>query len=291
MRIDSLLQSHIPTVSFEFSPPRDEAGFTQLYRTIDRLKPLHPSYVSITYGAGGSTRRQTLDLCARIENEIGLRVMAHLTTVGHTQEEIDAILDQLWQAKIENVLALRGDPPQGERYTPTPGGFAYASDLVAHVRKRHPFCVGVAGYPEGHVQCLNRTRDMEHLKQKVDAGASLIITQLFFDNQDFYRFRDDARKIGINVPIIAGIMPILNVSQIKRFVTMCGAKIPHSLLVAIEQVEGDKDAVYKMGVEHSIRQCRELLDSGAADGLHFYTLNMSRATIDIVRALNAKFAE
>lgn len=289
MRIDDLLRSGQPTMSFEFSPPKDEAGFRQLYQAIDRLKPLHPSWVSITYGAGGSTRRQTIELSERIQNEMGLRVMAHLTCVDHTREEIDAILDRFYASGIENILALRGDPPQGRALSVQPAdGFAYASELVAHVAARHPFCIGVAGYPEGHIQCLNRTRDLEHLKAKVDAGASLIITQLFFDNDDFYRFRDEARAIGITVPIIAGIMPIRNVAQIKRFVTLCGAKIPHPLLLAIETVEEDADAVYRLGVEHAIRQCADLLDNGHADGLHFYTLNRSRATTDIVRALNGK---
>lgn len=291
MRVDSLLAAGTPTVSFEFFPPKDDDGFAQLYKTIDRLRPLHPSYVSVTYGAGGSTRQKTVELTGRIQNEIGIRCMAHLTCVKHTQDEVGIVLDQLWESGIRNILALRGDPPKAEgAFTPTPGGFAHSSELVSYVRGRHDFCVAVAGYPEGHPQCLNRIRDVEHLKEKTDAGGRVIITQLFFDNDEFYRWRDMVRAMGITAPIIAGIMPIQNVAQIKRFVTMCGTKIPHPLLQRVEAVEDDSDAVYRTGVEHATRQCQELLESGAAEGLHFYTLNRSRATVEIVRALNGKFA-
>src|SRR5437660_9593652 len=231
MRIDELLNRGLPTISFEFFPPKSEEGFTSLYRTIDDLHPLRPSYVSVTYGAGGSTRQKTVALVERIQKELKIRSMAHLTCVGHTQDEIGGILDQLWDTGIRNVLALRGDPPAGQsQFVATEGGFANASDLVKFARGRHDFCIGVAGYPEGHPQCLNRTRDLEHLKQKIDNGANFIITQLFFDNADFYRFREQARSMGINAPIVAGIMPILNVAQTKRFVSMCGAKIQHGLL-------------------------------------------------------------
>lgn len=286
MRVDELFQTGLPIRSFEFFPPKDDAGFDQLFKTIDRLRPLQPSYVSVTYGAGGSTRRKTVDLAGRIQNEIGLRSMAHLTCVDHTREEVGSILDELWDKGIRNILGLRGDPPAGQKsFTTTPGGFATSQELVQFVRDRHDFCVGVAGYPEGHPQCLNRTRDLEHLKQKVESGGSIIITQLFFDNGEFYRWRDEARAIGIDVPIIAGIMPIQNVAQIKRFIGMCGAKIPHDLLLKIEAVEDDSDAVYQVGVEHAIQQCNDLLANGI-NGLHFYTLNRSKATVDICRALD-----
>jgi methylenetetrahydrofolate reductase (NADPH) len=191
---------------------------------------------------------------------------------------------------IGNVLALRGDPPAGQtQFVATQGGFSYANELVGFVRSRHDFCIGVAGYPEGHPQCLNRTRDLEHLKQKIEAGGQFIVTQLFFDNADFYRFRDQARAMGIDVPIIAGIMPILNVVQIKRFVSMCGAKIPHPLLLQIEAAEDDAEAVYDIGVDYATNQCRDLLANGV-DGLHFYTLNKSKATVQIVRALGMRAA-
>jgi methylenetetrahydrofolate reductase (NADPH) len=291
MRIDRLLAHGQPSISFEFFPPKTEAGFAQLFNTIKDLHPLNPTYVSVTYGAGGSTRQKTVQLVERIQRESSILAMAHLTCVGHTAEEIGAILDELWNAGVRNVLALRGDPVGGPagQFVATTGGFAYSSDLVKFVRQRHDFCIGVAAYPEGHPQCLNRTRDLEMLKLKVDNGGCFAVTQLFFDNTDFYRFRDQARAMGINVPIVAGIMPIVNVSQIKRFVSMCGAKIPHPLLQKLETVEHDAEAVYAAGIEHSVRQCRDLLSSGI-DGLHFYTLNKSRATVDIVRALGVKGA-
>jgi methylenetetrahydrofolate reductase (NADPH) len=291
MRIDSLLGKGLPTISFEFFPPKTEAGFTSLFNTIKDLHPLKPSYVSVTYGAGGSTRQKTVELVERIQRESSILAMAHLTCVGHTSAEIGTILDDLWKAGVQNVLTLRGDPPSGPaaQFVATEGGFGYASDLAKFARSRHNFCIGVAGYPEGHPQCLNRTRDLEMLKLKADNGGNFVVTQLFFDNADFYRFRDQARAMGIKIPIIAGIMPILNVSQIKRFISMCGAKIPHSLLQKLELVEQDAEAVYATGIEHSVQQCRDLLAQGV-DGLHFYTLNKSRATVDIVRALNAKHA-
>lgn len=288
LRVDELLAiSDTPAFSFEFFPPKDEEGFAALYKTIDRLRPLQPSYVSVTYGAGGSTRQKTVELAGRIQTEIGIRSVAHLTCVGHTKDEIAIILDQLWDAGVRNVLALRGDPPKGQTtFTPTEGGFAYAADLTEFIAERQPgFCIATAGYPEGHIHCLNRTRDLEHLKRKTEAGASVIVTQFFFDNAEFYRFRDEARKIGITVPIIAGIMPIVSVSGVKRMVALSGARIPNPLLLAIEAVENDAEAVAKIGTAHALTQCQDLITSGV-EGLHFYTLNRSRATADICNALN-----
>ncbi|HEY2589120.1 MAG TPA: methylenetetrahydrofolate reductase [NAD(P)H] [Tepidisphaeraceae bacterium] len=290
MRIDQILGLGKPGVSFEFFPPKTEAGFAQLFQTIDELHPIHPTYVSVTYGAGGSTREKTVELVERIQRELKIRAMAHLTCVGHTADEIGRILDDLWAAGIRNVLALRGDPPAGQSaFVATEGGFANADALAAYIRTRHDFCVGVAGYPEGHPQCLNKTRDLEHLQRKVDNGGCFVITQLFFDNDDFCRFRDQARAMGIKVPIVAGIMPILNVAQIKRFVSMCGAKIPHPLLLKLESLEADPEAVHAAGVEYATRQCEDLLRNGV-DGLHFYTLNKSKATVQICKALNVEHA-
>lgn len=284
MRVDQHFKSGKPILSFEFFPPKTDEGWTSLYQTIEHLKPLAPSYVSVTYGAGGSTRTKTLELAGKIQNEIGIDVMAHLTCVGHTADEIGAILDQLWSSNVRNVLALRGDPPTGGQWVKTPGGFEHADELVSYVRQRHDFFVACAGFPEGHPQCLNLRRDLEHLKSKVDAGAQMVVTQLFFDNNDFLRFRDECRHIGITVPIVAGIMPIGNVSQIKRFVTMCGAKIPHRLLTKLESLEGNPDDVYKAGIEYAVNQCRDLIFHNV-DGLHFYTLNKSPATVEIVKQL------
>lgn len=288
LRVDELIaQSAKPTRSFEFFPPKDDEGFAALYRTIDRLRPLQPGYVSVTYGAGGSGRQKTIDLAGRIQNEIGIRSVAHLTCVGHTRDEIGAILDGLWNAGVRNVLALRGDPPKGQTdFVPTDGGFAYAVELTTFIAEWNPgFCILTAGYPEGHIQCLNRVRDLEHLKAKQDAGALVIVTQFFFDNDEFYRWRDAARAIGITIPIVAGIMPVVSVSGVKRMVSLSGARIPNPLLVTLEKVESDNNAVAQVGTEHALEQCRALLTNGV-DGIHFYTLNRSRATVDICNALN-----
>jgi methylenetetrahydrofolate reductase (NADPH) len=293
MRIDKLFGLGLPTISFEFFPPKNEGGWAQLYQAIGELHSLKPSYVSVTYGAGGSTREKTVDLVSRIQNELKIRSMAHLTCVGHTAEEIGKILDDLWAEGIRNVLALRGDPQAGQtNFVATAGGFSNADGLVKYIKTRpggQDFCVGVAGYPEGHPQCLNLSRDMEHLQRKVDNGSNFVVTQLFFDNADFYRFRDQARSAGIKVPLVAGLMPILNVGQIKRFVSMCGSKIPHPLLTKLEALEGDAEAVYQAGVDYAIAQCRDLLDNGC-EGIHFYTLNRSKATVQIVKSLKPKHA-
>jgi len=284
-RIDEALNKDKATLSFEFFPPKDDVGYEQLFRAIEELRPLSPDYVSVTYRPGGSSRDKTLQLVSRIQNELSIRAMAHLTCVGHSQDEIGDFLDRLWDQGIVNVLALRGDPPAGEHFTPHENGFGYASELVPFVRARHDFCVAVAGYPEGHPQSLNPTRDLEMLKLKVDQGASVVITQLFFNNDDFYRWRDNARAMGINVPIIAGIMPILSATQIKRMVLMCGAKIPHPLLLQLESLDNDPVAVRAAGMEHTLKQCQDLLKNGV-DGLHFYTLNKSKATAEIGRELD-----
>ena len=289
MRIDQArrsLAADSPSVSFEFFPPKTDAGFDKLRETVASLKPLGPTYVSVTYGAGGSTRAKTVELVGEIQRDLGINAMAHLTCVGHTRDEIGDVLDELWDKGVRNVLALRGDPPEGSRFfTPVDGGFANSGDLVAYVKGRHDFFVAVAGYPEGHPECLNRTRDLEHLKAKVDAGADAVVTQLFFDNAFFYDWRDRCSRMGIDVPITAGIMPVQNVGQIKRFVTMCGAKIPHPLLTKLESLEGDAAAVERAGVDYAARQCQDLIFHGV-DGLHFYTLNKSNATVEIFEKLD-----
>ncbi|HEX8236743.1 MAG TPA: methylenetetrahydrofolate reductase [NAD(P)H] [Abditibacteriaceae bacterium] len=283
MRIDELFASKRPLISFEFFPPRDEAGEKQLMGAVDELRPLKPDFVSITRTGGGT--QPTLDLTARVQNELGFPAMAHLTCVGHTADQMSENLNCLWDKGIRNVLALRGDPPPGQAsYQAPDGGFGYGSDLVRFVRGHHDFCVGVAGYPEGHPQALNKTRDLEYLKLKVDNGGQFVITQLFFDNDDFYRWRDEAHRMGIQVPLVAGIMPILSVAQIKRFVMMCGAKIPHPLLLKLESLESDPMAVHAAGVEHARMQCEDLIKNGVA-GLHFYTLNRSKATVLISQQL------
>ena len=285
MKIIDILRNNVRTVSFEFFPPKDDGGFADLFKTIEALKPLDPSYVSVTYGAGGSTRRKTVELVKRIKHEIGIEAMAHLTCVGATREEIGAVLDDLQAGGVENVLPLRGDPPKGQaEFIPTPGGFAYANELVEFVRSRYSFCLGGACYPEVHPEAPSPEADLENLKRKVDAGVDFLITQLFFGNDDFFRFRDRAPAAGVHVPILAGIMPILSVKQIKRFTEMCGARLPQDLLTKIEAVEDDPEAVRQIGAYHATRQCEELLTEGVA-GIHFYTLNRSTATRAVCQSI------
>ncbi|MCH7721146.1 MAG: methylenetetrahydrofolate reductase [NAD(P)H] [Planctomycetes bacterium] len=281
-------QSRGPTLSFEFYPPKDDIGFWDLYRTIESLKPLDPSYVSVTYGAGGSTRSKTVDLVARIKSDIRIESMAHVTCVEATRPQISDVLDELKHRGLENVLALRGDPPQGSQtFVPTPEGFAHANELVEFIRRRWDFCIGAACYPEVHPEASDADTDLDHLKRKVDCGVDFLITQLFFDNESFYRFRDRADAAGITVPILAGIMPILSVKQVKRFTEMCGASIPPNLLDQIEAVEDDRDAVRHIGMYHATHQCLELIERGVA-GIHFYTLNRSTATRAICQLIKSR---
>jgi methylenetetrahydrofolate reductase (NADPH) len=286
MRIRELFGRGEPLFSFEFFPPKTDAGEQALLRTILNLRPLEPSFVSVTYGAGGSTREKTIDIVTRIKREHGIEAMAHVTCVGHDRDELAAILDRLAAAGIENVLPLRGDPPQGERtFTRPPNGFGYASELVRFIRARgYPFCLAGAGYPEGHQECRDRERDLLHLREKVEAGVDFVITQLFFDNADYFRFVEHARRIGIDVPLVPGIMPITNVAQIERITRLCGARIPESLHAQLHAVAHDDQAVQSVGIAYAIAQCRELL-SGGAPGVHFYTLNQSPATAAILAAL------
>jgi len=285
MKIIDVLKQGKPAFSFEFFPPKDNDGFDKLFETIDNLKPLNPAFVSVTYGAGGSTRSKTIDLVGRIKKEIGLESMAHLTCVGHNSDEILNVLESIKKQNVDNVLALRGDPPAGEiNFTKPNNGFGYAVELVQFICERFSFCVGVAGYPEGHPESSNREEDLFHLKKKVLAGASFIVTQLFFDNKYYFDFVASLRKIGVDVPVIPGIMPIMNLKQIKRFIKMCGATIPHDLMVRLEEVQDDPESVCQIGIDHAANQCRKLLMYGAP-GIHFYTLNRSRATLSVLERL------
>jgi len=286
MRIADILNSKRPVYSFEFFPPKTDKGVEEVMETAAQLKSLSPDFISVTYGAGGTTRGRTAELTSRFKRDAGLEPMAHLTCVDSTREDIGSVLDEHKRNGLENILALRGDPPSGQKqFKPTPGGFAFSSELVEYIAKGPwHFSIGVAGYPEGHPECLNKTRDIENLKRKLDAGASFVITQLFFDNAEFFRFREECARLGVTAPIIAGIMPILNVGQIKRFVSMCGSKIPHPLLVSLESAEADPSEVENLGIGHAIRQCEELVREGVA-GIHFYTLNRSKATLRILSHL------
>jgi len=277
-----------PVFSFEFFPPKTDAGHADLIATIAELEALDPGFVSVTYGAGGSTRDRTIELVSYIKNLVRLEAMAHLTCVGASRAELVEVLDRLEAAGIENVIALRGDPPRGqEHFVSHPGGFALAVDLVRMMREqRRPFCVAAACYPEVHVEATSAEADLTHLVEKVDAGVELLITQLFFDNRVYFNFVERARRAGIRVPISAGIMPITNVAQIERFTDLCGATIPAALRARLDPVREDPESVAAIGIEYAATQCRELL-AGGAPGIHFYTLNRSRATRSIVERLRA----
>ena len=252
--------------------------------TIVQLQQLKPDFVSVTYGAGGSTRAKTLELVARIKHEIGMETMAHLTCVGHSQAQIREILKDLADRGIENIIALRGDPPKGESsFTPYPDGFQHANELVEEAAKMG-FCVAVAGYPEKHIEAPSQEEDLRHLKRKVDAGASFIITQLFFQNAYYFDFVARARAIGIRVPIIAGLMPVTNVAQVQRFSALCGATLSSALTEELTAAQADIEAVTRIGVQHAAQQGEELLHKGAP-GLHFYTLNKSRSSREILEHL------
>jgi len=286
MRICHLLQQKRPVFSFEFFPPKTPQGEAALFRTIEALRPLAPGFVSVTYGAGGSTREKTLDWVARIKHELGIEAMAHLTCVGSNRDEMRAMLQRIDDLGIENVLALRGDPPRDQPgFQPVPDGFAHASDLVRFIRTEgFSFCLGGAAYPEGHIEAPDLETDLTYLGEKVAAGVDFLITQLFFDNRFFFDFVERARSRGIHVPIIPGIMPITNVAQIERFTRLCGASIPPALQARLDAVRHNEDAVRSIGIEHAAAQCRDLLAHGVP-GIHFYTLNQSPATRAIVEQL------
>ena len=286
--VDAFGSGRPPVISFEFFPPRTPEAETRLFETVARLAPLRPSFVSVTYGAGGTTRRLTRDIVTRIKREIGLEAMAHLTCLDHTADELAEILDALTAAGIENVLALRGDPPKGQTtFTPTPGGFAHGSELAAFIRGRWDVCIVSAAYPEKHLEAPDLETDLRHLKEKVESGARILITQLFFEPQTYFAFVEQARAAGIGVPIVPGIMPITNVSQIERFTSMCGASIPASLRELLAGARDDDAAVTAIGIEWARDQCRALL-AGGAPGLHFYTLNRSHSTQEILGLLQAE---
>jgi methylenetetrahydrofolate reductase (NADPH) len=287
MRIDEIIAAGgEPVFSFEFFPPKSEEGEQRLFEALAALRSLEPAFVSVTWGAGGSTRSKTIEIVSRIKQNHGLEAMAHFTCVGATTDDLHAALKQMRDAGIENVLALRGDPPQGETaFTVTEGGLAHATDLTKLVAAAYPdTCLVGACYPEVHAEAPDRATDLRHLKEKVDAGARVLITQLFFDNSAYYRFVEDARAIGIDVPIIPGIMPIISTAGIKRMTSMCGATIPPALLEALEARGEDEEAVAELGVSYATLQCAELLASGAP-GIHFYTINRSPATRAILSAL------
>ncbi len=285
--IDILTKDARPIFSFEFFPPKTEEGRTELFEALKKVKTLNPGYISVTYGAGGGTRDKTIEIVEQAKNILGLESMAHLTCVGHSKEEIKKILDELQTSGIENVVALRGDPPKGETsFKPNPHGFKYANELTEFIRDSYSFCIAVAGYPEGHIESPNKEADWDYLSQKVKAGADFIITQLFFDNQYFFTFEKRMREKGVTVPIIPGIMPITNYHQILRFTQMCGAKIPERIIRDLQPIQNQTVEVQRYGIEYATSQCKELIAHGVP-GIHFYTLNKSHASQEIIRRLKS----
>ncbi len=289
MRISDALATQRPFFSFEFFPPKDDEGSRRLLETIEALQPLRPAFVSITYGAGGSTRARTVALAKEVQQQIGLTVVAHVTCVGATRAGLRAVFDDVARAGIENVLALRGDPPNGAAFEPVAGGFGHASELIAMLRRNYGFCIGAACYPEKHPEASSFDDDLRYLKVKAEAGADFLVSQLFFDNEHFFEFERRARAAGITLPLLPGLMPITNFAQIQRFVAICGASIPPKLRVEMEARRGDIKAVEDLGVAYASMQALGLLQAGAP-GIHFYTLNRSPATRAIVSSLLAASA-
>jgi methylenetetrahydrofolate reductase (NADPH) len=288
MRIDEILANQdppTPVFSFEFFPPRTEAGERNLYAALAELRTLEPSFVSVTYGAGGSTREKTIEIVKRIREQYDLEAMAHFTCVGATVTQLRATLGEMERAGIDNVLALRGDPPAGQQgWTKTDGGLEYSRELVELISSEYPFAIGAACFPETHIHARSPQDDLEHLLEKVNAGVDFLISQLFFDNVRYFDFLARARAIGIAVPIIPGIMPITQVGQVNRMANMCGASIPDGLRRELHARGDDPEAVLDFGVAYATLQCAELLAAGAP-GIHFYTLNRSPATRAILSAL------
>lgn len=295
MHIRDIIEEGKPTISFEFFPPKTQQSSQALFQCIKELEELNPSFVSITYGAGGSTRELTHELVIRIKNSTSLIPVPHLTCVNHTEEDIFSILERYAKHEISNVLALRGDDPTGNAsHDRSLDSFEYASELVTYIQKfkesghckdQRGFGIGVAGFPEGHPETPNRILEMDYLKQKTDSGADYICTQLFFDNHDFYDFQERCRLSGINVPIIAGIMPVTSAKGLLRMAELAaGARIPGKLLKAIDRCNGDTESIKRVGIQYATEQCSDLLNN-SVDGIHFYTLNKSDATKGIFESL------
>ena len=276
-----------PVISFEFFPPKTEEGERAFFeKSVPALAALNPDYCSVTYGAGGSTREKTLSIVERIQSQHQLTAMMHLTCVSSTAQQISEVLAEARKRGIKNVLALRGDPPGGNgEFQKTEGGFEFSYQLIEFIRSQDGFSIGAAGFPEGHIACKGgKQTDWQHLKRKVDAGAEFILTQLFFNNEDFFEFRDYVRKLGVTVPIVPGIIPILSAAQIKKFTSLCGAKLPAELLSDLEKYADNDDACIEFGIDYATRQCKELLGCGVP-GLHFYTLNKARSTTGVLKNL------
>lgn len=286
--ISELFAQNRPLRSLEFFPPKDDAGVEALRATATALQRMKPDFVSVTYGAGGTTRDRTAQVSALLKTELGVTVMPHLTCVGHSRADLSDIADRIHAGGFRNVMTLRGDPPKGAtEFTPAPDGLRYANELVTLLKARHPdFCLGVGGYPEKHPEAPSLEADLVHLKRKVDAGAAFITTQLFFDNAVYYRFVDRCRAAGITIPIVPGIMPVLSLKQIQRFTSMCGASLPAKLITRLEAAADHVDVVETIGIDWSLTQIRDLLTHGAP-GYHLYILNRAKAALALSAGLAA----
>lgn len=285
MKLSDIYGGKKPAFSFEFFPPRSAKTEAVLFETIEELKALSPSFFSMTYGAGGSTQGKTLELGHRIKTDSGIETVCHLTCVGQSKDDVRAILREMTKLGMENVMALRGDPPRGEtEWTPHPDGFRYASELVAEIVQMGDLSIAVAGFPEGHPESKDRESDLQHLKEKIDAGADVVVTQLFFDNEDFYRFEGDLRELGVKIPIIPGILPIVSRDQVTRFCEMCGATIPESLAARLEELDGNEGATRQLSIDYAAAQIEGLLEYGVP-GVHIYSLNRSALSLAIFEKL------
>jgi methylenetetrahydrofolate reductase (NADPH) len=286
LRIADLYTRNVPTISFEFFPPKtDEAEATLFRETVPGLQALKPSFISVTYGAGGSTRDRSLRIVDRLRREFDIEAVAHVTCVGSTRQQLGMLADEIWSMGIRNILALRGDPPRGQTaFVPVDGGFRYASDLIEFVKARHPFGIGGAFYPEGHVECSDRIVDWDRTVTKVEAGAEFLLSQLFYDVNYFYECEEYLRKRGVKVPLVPGILPFLNAEQIKRFTSLCGAKLSPEQTQRIESLAHDDESVRQLGVEICTELCRQLLDHGVP-GLHIYCLNRVASTQELLQNL------
>jgi methylenetetrahydrofolate reductase (NADPH) len=286
MHIRDLFKQKKFTLSFEVFPPTREGNLENLFVTIKELSDLKPDFISVTYGAGGSTREKTLEIASRVKKDFNTEALAHLTCVQSTKDDIARILDLFKDENIENILALRGDPPTGaEKFIRTEGGFDYANELVSFIRRTNHFSIGVAGYPEGHIEAPSLDADMLNLKRKVDAGADFITTQLFFNNEAFYRFRDRAWTMGIKIPILPGVFPILNYKQVQRIVCLCGATIPSALGEKIDKLKDKTEEVEKYGIEYAMSQAEDLIRNDVS-GLHIYSMNRSEPVKRILQELS-----
>jgi len=286
--ISALLARGRPLRSLEFFPPKDDAGVVALRQTAEALKRIAPDFVSVTYGAGGSTRERTAQVSSLLKNELGFTVMPHLTCVGHSRAELEKIADRIHIDGFRNIMALRGDPPKGAtEFKPSPDGFLHANELVALLKSRHPdFCLGVAGYPEKHPEAESLGSDLDNLRRKVDAGAAFVTTQLFFDNAAYFRFGERCHAAGIAVPIVPGIMPVLSLKQIQRFTTLCGASLPEKLVLRLTAAGDQPEVAEAIGIDWALGQIRDLLERGAP-GYHLYILNRAKSALALAAGLAA----